>query len=66
MNADIVSVSVPTSAQAGQNVTIDVDVKNVSSVDQYISVTGVYDSNWIPFQFDYLLVSPGQTVLMRG
>ena len=26
----------------------------------------MFDSTSIPFQFDYLLVSPGQTVIFRG
>ncbi len=66
MIADIVALNAPSSAPAGETVIIDVSVKNVSTVDQYIAVTAVYDSTSLPFQFDYLLVSPGQTVLMRG
>jgi hypothetical protein len=64
--ADIVKIDAPSSAPAGQSVIVDVSVKNISGVDRYIAVNAVYDSTLIPFQFDYLLVSPGQTVIMRG
>jgi hypothetical protein len=50
----------------GEQVIVDVSVKNISGQDQYLAVTAVYDSTSIPFQFDYLLVSPGQTVIFRG
>ncbi len=66
MNADITKVDAPSSAPAGEQVTVDVSVKNISSSDQYLAVTAVYDSTSFPFQFDYLLVSPGQTVIFRG
>jgi subtilase family serine protease len=62
----ITGISAPARAQAGDQVIVDVSVKNISGSDQYIAVTAVYDSNNISFQFDYLLVSPGQTVIMRG
>jgi plastocyanin len=66
MNADIIAIAAPSSVSAGEQVTVDVSVKNVSSSDQYIAVTAVYNSTSFPFQFDYLLVSPGQTVTFRG
>ena len=66
MYADIIKVDAPSSASAGEQVTVDVSVKNISGSDQYIAVTGAYDSTSIPFQFDYLLVSPQQTVIFRG
>ena len=66
MNADITAISTPASAAAGDTVIVDVSVKNISSNDQYIAVTAGYESTSIPFQFDYLLVSPGQTVIFRG
>ena len=66
MNADIIAITAPSSVSAGEQVTVDVSVKNVSSSDQYIAVTAVYNSTSFPFQFDYLLVSPGQTVTFRG
>jgi len=66
MVADIVKIDAPASALVGDTIIVDVSVKNISSADQYIAVTAVYDSTGIPFQFDYLLVSPGQTVIMRG
>jgi hypothetical protein len=66
MNADIIKIDAPSSAAAGEQVIVDVSVKNISGSDQYIAVTAVYDSTSFPFQFDYLLVSPGQTVTFRG
>ena len=66
MNADIIKIDAPSSAPAGEQVIVDVSVKNISGSDQYIAVTAVYDSTSFPFQFDYLLVSPGQTVVFRG
>jgi len=64
--ADIVKISAPSSAPAGETVIVDASVKNISSSDKYLAVTGVYDSTLLTWQFDYLLVSPGQTVVMRG
>ena len=66
MNADIIKIDAPSSASAGDQVIVDVSVKNISGSDQYIAVTGVYDSTSLTWQFDYLLVSPGQTVVFRG
>ncbi len=64
--ADILKIDAPSSAPAGQQIIADVSIKNISSSDLYLSVTANYDSTPIPFQFDYLLVSPGQTVIFRG
>ncbi len=64
--ADIVKVEAPSGANAGDTVIADVSVKNISGSDQYIAVTAVFDSTSVPFQFDYLLVAPGQTVVFRG
>ena len=64
--ADITKVVAPPSAPAGETVIVDVSVKNISSTDKYISVTGVFDSTKLSWQFGYLLVSPGRTVVMRG
>jgi len=64
--ADIIKIDAPSSAPVGETVIVDVSVKNISGVDRYIAVTGVYDSTSLTWQFDYLLVSPGQTVVMRG
>jgi hypothetical protein len=66
MNADIIAIAAPSSSPAGEQVIVDVSVKNISGSDQYIAVTAVYNSTSFPFQFDYLLVSPGQTVIFRG
>jgi hypothetical protein len=70
--ADIVKIDAPASAPAGQQVIVDVSVMNITGAidgiggDVYIAVTAVYDSTSVPFQFDYLLVAPFQTVIMRG
>ena len=64
--ADIVEVAAPGKAVAGDTVIVDVSVKNIGSIDKYIAVTAAYDSSALSFQFDYLLVAPGQTVIMRG
>ena len=64
--ADITKIEAPASTQSGEQVIVDVSIKNISTSDKYLSVTGVFDSTNIPFQFDYLLVSPGQTVIFRG
>ena len=64
--ADIIKIDAPSSAQAGEQVIVDISVKNISGSDLDLSVTAVYDSAPIPFQFDYLLVAPGQTVIFRG
>jgi len=64
--ADIIKIDAPLSAQAGDQVIVDVSVKNISGYEQYLSVTAIYDSALIPFQFDYLLVAPGETVIFRG
>ena len=66
MYADIIKIDAPSSAAVGDTVIIDVSVKNIDSNDWNIAVTAGYDSNSVPFQFDYLLVSPGQTVIFRG
>lgn len=64
--AQITNVSAPASALPGDQPIVDVSVKNISSTDKYIAVTGQLDSTGLSWQFDYLLVSPGQTVVMRG
>ena len=64
--ADIIKVESPSSAIEGATVIVDVSVKNIGASDQNLAVTAVFDSTGLPFQFDYLLVSPGQTVIFRG
>jgi hypothetical protein len=66
MIADIVNLSVPSSAEAYENVLVDVSVKNLDTNYRYIAVTGTFDSSGITFTFDYLLLEPGQTVIFRG
>ena len=64
--ADITKIDAPSSAVEGTAVIIDVSVKNIGVSDQYLTVTAKFDSTVISFQFDYLLLSPGQTVIFRG
>ena len=64
--ADIIKIEAPSSAIDGATVIVDVSVKNIGTSDQNLAVTAVFDSTSFPFQFDYLLVSPGQTVIFRG
>ncbi len=64
--AKIVSIDAPINAVPGDTVIVDVSVQNNSSQDMYLSVTGVFDSTNLSWQFDYLLVSAGQTVIFRG
>ena len=66
MYADITKIDAPSSVLVGEQVIVDVSLKNTGDSDEYLSVTGVFDSTSIPFQFDYLLVAPGQTVVFRG
>ncbi len=64
--AQIVNIDAPASAPVGEQVIVDVSVKNNSTDDFYLGISGVFDSTSIVFQFDYLLVSAGQTVVFRG
>jgi hypothetical protein len=66
MYADIIQIDAPVSAAVGDTVIIDVSVKNISNNDWNIAVTAGYESTSVPFQFDYLLVLPGETVVFRG
>ena len=66
MYADITKIDTPSSVQAGEYVIVDVSLKNTSDSDEYLSVTAVFDSTSITFQFDYLIVAPGQTLAFRG
>ena len=62
--AQIVSVDAPSQANPGDSVIVDVHLKNISAAYQYLAVTGQGTS--ITWQFDYLSVAPGETVVMRG
>lgn len=64
--AQIVAVSAPMSVPAGGPVTIDVHVKNNSTSTRFLSITGVFDSTAISFQFEWLEVLPYQIVVFRG
>ena len=66
MYADIIKMDAPASAAVGDTVIIDVSVKNISSNNWNIAVTAGYESTSLSFQFDYLLVLPGETVVFRG
>ena len=43
MNADIITIAAPASVPGGEQVIVDVSVKNISGDDQYIVVTAVYE-----------------------
>ena len=64
--ADIIKIDAPSSTAEGATFIVDVSVKNIGTSDQNLAVTAVFDSTSFPFQFDYLLVAPGQTVIFRG
>ncbi len=64
--AQIVNINAPASATPGDTVTVDVSVMNNSTQDMYLSITGIFDSTNLNWQFGYLLVSAGQTVIFRG
>lgn len=64
--ADITKIEAPSEASQGEQIIVDVSIKNITKIDQTLAVTAIFDSTDIPFQFDYLLVAPGQTVVMRG
>ena len=66
MYADIIKIAAPASAIEGETVIIDVSVKNISTVDQYIALTGIADSTALTWRFVYFLVSPGETVVIWG
>jgi len=66
VTADITKIEAPASAQSGEQVIVDISIKNIGTFDKYLAVTSQFDSSNIPFQFDYLLVSPGETVVFRG
>ena len=64
--ADIVKIDAPLSAPAGEYAIVDVSLKNISGSVQYLSVTATFDSTSLEFQFDYLLMFPGETFIFRG
>ena len=64
--AEIVDIITPQQALPGENIIVDVKVKNIGASNYNIAVTGVYDSTNLSWQFDYLLLVPGETVTFRG
>lgn len=65
--AEIIKVAAPSQVSPGETVIVDVSVKNIAGGDRYIGVRGAYDSTKLSWwQFEYLLVAPGQTVIFRG
>ena len=64
--ADIISISAPASAVPGARVDVDVSVKNISGVERFIALTGIYDSDLLSWETDYLSVPAGQTVVIGG
>ena len=64
--ADIVKIDAPASAVAGGTVSVDVNVKNISTSDQLLTVTAVYDSTYFLSGAAYATVLPGKSVTFRG
>ncbi|MBA7634817.1 hypothetical protein ES703_42415 [subsurface metagenome] len=58
---DIVTIYGPAEALAGEQVTIQVVVKNLYSIAIYIAVTGRYDGVDITFSPSYATVDAGET-----
>lgn len=61
--ADITNLSLPSSQYPGEYVIVDVSVKNIGTGYRDIAVTGNMNLTW---QFDYLNIGPGETVVFRG
>ena len=64
--AEIVNVIAPINAPPGEQVIVDVRVKNVGYSSRSVSVTGSTDTVSLQWQFDYLTLLPGETVVFRG
>ena len=58
---DIVEIVAPSSAEAGELVTVEARVRNLYTVPIYIAVTGSYNGVDIPFSPEYASVGPGAT-----
>lgn len=62
----ITSIDTPASARLGDSIIVDAHIKNLTSNYLNIAATGTYDSTALSFQFDYLNVAPGETVIFRA
>lgn len=63
---DIVEIVAPSSAQAGQSVSIEARVKNIGGYSFYIAATGVYNSSGISFSPTSAYVNAGATQSFYG
>jgi len=63
---EIISLSAPSAAAAGSQVSVVVKVKNLATYGIYIAVTGVFDSTEISFTPDYASVDAGATYSFNG
>ncbi len=59
---EIVGITAPSQAAAGDTVNVDVAVKNTWTSSFYVAVTGRYDGVDIAPSIDYLNIAPGQTL----
>lgn len=63
---EIVSISAPSSAASGSQVTIGVQVKNLASYGIYLALTGVFDSTTLSLTPDYAGVNARATSSFSG
>lgn len=63
---DIVSISAPNEAWAGDKVEVKVSVKNLATYSIWIAVTGKYDDSVFSFTPEYANVGAGQTNTFTG
>lgn len=58
--ADIITIDAPSEAQSGKEVSVRVDVKNISPDWLYVVLTGIieYDTTQVPFETPYGYWSP--------
>ena len=63
--AKIVRVDAPSRAIVGDTIVVDVSVKNISGADRYITVTGALGSDALSQPSASVLVSAGETAIMR-
>jgi hypothetical protein len=64
--AKITNVQIPSTAKAGDQVIVDVSVTNIGFSDWTIGMTALVNGANLPFQFDWVTVPSGGTVIFRG
>ncbi len=64
--ADITNLSIPSSQYPGEYVIVDVSIKNIGSAFQSLAASGQANGIDLSWQFDYLNLNPGETVVFRG